>query len=553
MKRLIRCILLASALTACIKNDIPYPVVECTVESIAAEGLSGEPTIDFAARKVTLPLEETTNIEAVEITDCKITDEAGSSVEIVGCHDLSTPLYVTLSIYQDYPWTIEAQQTIPRIFTVEGQVGATQWNLENRTAKAYVGFEDMSQVRVTALKLGPRDITTMTYIDGVVLDETNLDLLNFTKAEPRIDVTYHSYDKDWHLSVEYTDIKATFSKIAPWTHSAWLYAEGLSGTKLGFRYREEGTDEWIDVPEESVTVEGGAFSAQIRGLQPQTRYEAVAYSNDDLSPTEFFITEAALPLPNSGFEAWSQSSSIVYPYAAGDTPFWDSGNKGSATVKKTICEGRPEPRPGSEGTLAAYLESTFASVAGIGKFAAGNIFVGTYAETIGTNGKINFGRPFATHPIALRCWVKYIQGRIDQVDKVPAGSSLAKGDPDTGTIYIALGTWTAAEYGGTDESPLQVYTKDLSTFFNKEGKDVVGYGELLLNETVGEWRQITIPIEWRDSQTVPTHLMIVCSASKYGDYFTGSTQSRMWLDDFELIYDYADLDAGFSASYQMKN
>ena len=547
MKRLGLYILLASALTACIENDIPYPVVECTVERIAAEGLAGEPAIDFAARKVTLPLEETTDIRAVEITECKITDEAdvtdsdGNIVELVGRHNLTAPLHVNLSIYQDYPWTIEAQQTIPRIFTVEGQVGATQWNLESRTAKAYVGFEDMSQVRVTALKLGPRDITTMTYIDGVVLNDTNLDLLNFSNADPRIDVICHGDSEEWHLSVEYTDVKVTFASIAPWTHSAWLRADGLSGTKLGFRYREEGAGEWLEVPEASVTVEGGSFSAQVRGLQPQTRYEAVAYSNDDLSTTEIFTTEAALPLPNAGFEEWSQPGKILYPYAESAAPFWDSGNKGSATVNKTICEGRPEPRPGSEGKYAAYLESTFASVAGIGKFAAGNIFVGTYAETIGTNGKINFGRPFATHPIALRCWVKYIQGRIDQIDKVPPGSGLTKGDPDVGTIYIVMGTWTAAEYGGTDESPLQVYTKETSTFFNKDGKDVVGYGELLLNETVGEWRQITIPIEWRDTQSVPTHLMIVCSASKYGDYFTGSTQSRMWLDDFELVYDYADL------------
>ena len=36
---------------------------------------------------------------------------------------------------------------------------------------------------------------------------------------------------------------------------------------------------------------------------------------------------------------------------------------------------------------------------------------------------------------------------------------------------------------------------------------------------------------------VPTHLVLVCSASRYGDYFTGSRDSKMWVDDFELIYD----------------
>jgi len=542
MKRLWLSIL-TLALTGCIENDIPYPVVECVIKSIAAEGLSGDPIIDRATRTVTLPLEETTDIQNVVITACEITEEATASQEIEGRHNLMAPLYVTLSIYQDYPWTIQAQQIIPRIFTVAGQVGATEWDLADRTAKVYVGFEDLSHVEITGLKLGPVG-AGMSGTDIDELDESNFHLLSdFTTPNP-VYVTCHGRTETWHLSVEHTDIKVAFAGIAPWTHSAWLRADGLNGTKLGFRYREEGSEEWIEAAEESITIDGGSFSTQLRGLVPETRYQAIAYSNDDVSPIESFTTEAALPLPNGGFEAWSQPGKIIYPYAEGAQPFWDSGNKGSATVNKIVCEGRPEPRPGSDGTKSAYLESTFAAVAGIGKFAAGNIFVGTYTETIGTNGKINFGRPFATHPIALRGWVKYTQGQIDiDLSKVtmPPGQTLTEGDPDMGAIYIVMGAWTAAEYGGTDESPLQIYTKDLNTFFDKNGKDVIGYGELLLNETVGDWRQITIPIEWRDTQRTPTHMMIVCSASRWGDYFIGSTKSRMWLDDFELIYDYADL------------
>jgi hypothetical protein len=30
---------------------------------------------------------------------------------------------------------------------------------------------------------------------------------------------------------------------------------------------------------------------------------------------------------------------------------------------------------------------------------------------------------------------------------------------------------------------------------------------------------------------------VVCSSSKYGDYFTGGDGSIMYLDDFSLIYD----------------
>lgn len=528
----------ALALAGCIVNDIPYPLVVCRIESIEAEGLSGEPTIDADERLVILPLEETTDIQAVEITACTVTENATLSTPIVGRHNMRTPLYVNLSIYQDYPWTIEARQTIERKFAVEGQIGTTEWDTTARTAKAYVGFEDLSQVTVTALKLGPRDISTMSCTDVLELDDTNLDRLHdFSKGARRVDVTYHGHTKDWYLTVEYTEVKVRFSRIAPWTHSAWLHAEGLSGTKLGFRYRAAGTEEWTEVAQEELTAQNGTFSAQVRGLLPETDYEAVAYSNDDESEIEKFTTEAALPLPNAGFEEWSKPGRIIYPYLSEDQAFWDSGNKGSISAGETICEGSPDVRPGSAGVASACLSSRFASLMGIGKFAAGNIFIGTYAETVGTNGKVNFGRPFASRPSALSGWVKYTQGKIDRIDRQPDGMTLTTEDFDQGSIYVALGTWTAAEYGGTDQSPVQVFTKEPSTYFDKNAKDVVAYGELMLNETVGEWRRFTIELDYTTTSVVPTHLIIVCSASRWGDYFTGSTQSRMWLDDFELVWD----------------
>ncbi len=546
-------LLLAGLLSGCIVNDIPYPVVVCSVERIAAEGLSGEPTIDAAARRVILPLEETTDILAVEITECKVTDEAritvteGSqtSTQIVGTHEMAAPLYVTLSIYQDYLWTIEAQQTISRTFTVEGQIGATEWDLATLTAKVYVGFEDLSQVKVTALKLGPRDITTMTHIDDTVLDETNFDLLNFANGSCEVDVTYHGRTWEWYLEAEYTEVKVMFSGIDAWTHSAWLRADGLRGTKLGFRYREQGAEEWIEVPEEQLVFDGGSFSTQIKGLRPQTLYEAEAYSNDDTTQIETFTTEAPLLLPNCGFEEWSQPGKVIYPYATEADAFWDSGNKGSATAGTTICEGSPDIRPGSAGGTSAMLTSAFASVFGIGKFAAGNIFVGTYEKTDGTDGILNFGRPFATHPIALRGWMKYTQGQIDidlSKTEMPSGLTLTNDDMDEGSIYIALGTWTPEEDEGTAESPVQIRTKKANRkLFDKDNPRVMGYGEKILDKSVDEWQQFTIPIDWRDTGTTPTHLILVCSTSRWGDYFVGSTQSRLWLDDFELIYDYADL------------
>ena len=141
--------------------------------------------------------------------------------------------------------------------------------------------------------------------------------------------------------------------------------------------------------------------------------------------------------------------------------------------------------------------------------------------------------------------MKYTQGQIDIDLKniaMPPGLTLTNDDMDEGSIYIALGTWTPEEDEGTAESPVQIRTKKVTQkLFDKDNPRVMGYGELILDRTVGEWRQFTVPIDWRDTGTAPTHLVLVCSASRWGDYFVGSTQSCLWLDDFELIYDYADL------------
>ena len=147
----------------CIKNDLPYPVIELLITSLSVEGLEGEPVIDESARKVTLTLQEQTDIQNVVITDVAYSENATPSIDVVGTHDMRTPLQVTLSLYQDYVWEIEAVQNIERSFTVEGQIGSTEWNIASRTATAYVGVEDRSNIKVTSLKLAAADIATYQF------------------------------------------------------------------------------------------------------------------------------------------------------------------------------------------------------------------------------------------------------------------------------------------------------------------------------------------------------------------------------------------------------
>lgn len=526
--------------TGCIKNDIPYPVVKLAITSIAGEGFTVK-EIDPAQRIVTLTLDETTDIRNVRITQVAYTEGAQASVDLTASsHDMRVPVRLTLTLYQDYEWTIIAEQQINRTFTVAGQIGAPVIDAEKRSATAYVGKDiDRSKIDVTALRLEPEvyenGVNTTTY--SPTLEQLSGSSFETVRV---VDVSCHGRTEKWLLYVLPTDRSVALEATDAWSRVIWLYGSGVEGQKMGFRYRLAG-GEWQEVPD--VTVKGGSFTARL-AAEPETTYELLAYCGDEQTDPVSVTTDPEQALENGGFENWCTLDGIVYPYADGASPYWGTGNKGSKIANATLTD-KGDPRPGSSGQYSADLRSQFANIFGIGKFAAGNLFTGEYVMNAGMNGIITFGRPFTLRPTKLRIWVRYNRGVIDRVKSYPAGTEIKIGDNDNGHIYIALGTWSAEEYGkdstgkqrGSSASPICIDTRDVSTFFKSDGKDVIGYGEHVFKESVEEWTQITVPIEYRTTGTRPTHLMIVCSASRWGDYFTGSTQSEMWLDDFELLYD----------------
>ena len=52
------------------------------------------------------------------------------------------------------------------------------------------------------------------------------------------------------------------------------------------------------------------------------------------------------------------------------------------------------------------------------------------------------------------------------------------------------------------------------------------------------YEQFEIEIEYRSTAIIPTYIMVTCASSKYGDYFTGSTSSVLYVDQLSLDYDY---------------
>ncbi|WP_300798827.1 PCMD domain-containing protein [uncultured Alistipes sp.] len=552
----------ALALSACIRNDVPYPVVELQITDVRGEGFTvGK--VDLGNRQVTLQLDEQTDIRNVRIDDVtldakihsvtldkeQLLGKVQTSQPLTGTFDLRTPLYVTLSLYQDYDWTITAEQTIERRFAVEGQIGATTFDAENRIATATVGKEtDLAALTVTELKLGPADITTYS----PTLEElsgSNFETVRF------VDVTCHGRTEQWTLDVQRTDQSVTLRQADAWTRVIWLYGEGIAGSTMGFSYRKAGDEQWTriasDDADSPVEVTGGSFTLRLT-VEPLTTYEVKAFCGDEESAVRTLTTEGEQQLPNCDLETWSKPKNPWLPFASDDSgnpidPFWGSGNNGATVISSSDNLTTPvtDLHPEATGKYSARLESRYVVM----KLAAGNLFTGEFVGIRSlSHGIVNFGRPFTLRPTALRLWMKYTCGQIDNakdIGSVPVGESIQVGDYDTGSIYIALGTWTKEEYGygkdhelfGTDESPVSIDTRDASTFFDPNGKDVIGYGGRYFHESVDEWTQITIPIEYSATDKRPTHIVVVCSASRLGDYFTGSRNSRMWIDDIELLYD----------------
>ena len=68
---------------------------------------------------------------------------------------------------------------------------------------------------------------------------------------------------------------------------------------------------------------------------------------------------------------------------------------------------------------------------------------------------------------------------------------------------------------------------------------IIGYGDLLIEQSQSSWKQVDIQIHYRDkyASEKPNVLILTASASYRGDYFEGSTDSNLYLDDIEFIYE----------------
>lgn len=280
-------------------------------------------------------------------------------------------------------------------------------------------------------------------------------------------------------------------------------------------------------------------------------YWIASDENTDLTcPKQAFSIVAPTTVPNLGFDKWCTLSgssptgnkNYTSPNENSSNVFWESGNLGAASASKTLTYSTDNIAiTGSE--KAAVLKSQWAGMLGFGAFAAGSVFSG-YPTSVTTSGAtLQYGRPYQGFPTHFRGYYKYTPGTIDYYgDKTPA-DGLKKGEKDQCVIHIALSTKQHTVISTT--SQVVPYPFDDPSVF-AYGTYVSGTTEDTTGETASQeiqngYAPFKITLNYKTA-TMPTgdfYILIVASSSRYGEYFTGSTGSEMYIDEFSLDYEYS--------------
>ncbi len=325
-----------------------------------------------------------------------------------------------------------------------------------------------------------------------------------------------------------------------WTSQATLSGGIISAgaSEYGFLYRAAASRADGDWQKAVGEVSGNTVTATITGLTPGSRYEYKVYADDFISADiKSFTTDSEQQLPNAGFEEWNTSSKTYLICTDASSMFWDSGNHGSSKMGKNVTQ--PDETVKHTGQRSIKMESQFVGIGTIGAFAAGNMFVGEFLGTENTTkGILGWGRPWTTRPKALKGYIKYSPQAITHVDSdnLP---DVHSGDMDSGILYIALVDDSHKSYQSYKSYPWIVRTADPANWlFSKDKPNVIAYGERIFTEaTAGDGMiEFEIPIEYYKTDIKPSNIIVVASASRYGDYYTGGQSSTMWLDDLQLVY-----------------
>lgn len=356
-----------------------------------------------------------------------------------------------------------------------------------------------------------------------------------------VDESTKTYTYTWEIAKKASIVLETYNPAVTST-SATLKGKvaGKDSTydvkNLSLQWKAQGAADWTTLSNDKLTIDSeDNISYELTGLTTGTTYvfRLIYQNGDDLiksTEKEFIPTEAEPQeqLYNAGFENWWNDGKITYANEQGKS-YWCTSNNGSAGVmgaKYNVTTGITD---GAFNGTSAQLKSTKVVIA----FAAASLFTGEFDGMIGTSGaKLTWGVPFQSRPSALKGYMKYATGGINNGTQPKDVGAPAKGENDECQIFCALLTEQLKVANAANNDGYQL-SYDIDW---QNDSRVIAYGQLTQNTADSDWKQFNIPLKYYSLTTKPSYMVIVCSSSKWGDYFYGSTSAKLLLDDFEFEY-----------------
>ena len=430
--------------------------------------------------------------------------------------------------------SFEASRGIGSLVISHNDAGLTALGLPRWTD--LVTTQDLSAIRATGI--------TCNAVDFGTTDVQSIDLTSFIshlpvgsyKFQTTLVDTRNAYNMVNYNITIIPPVESRAVGATPWARFAIL--EGVWYTvdrpeSLRVQYRKNTSANWIDATD-YVTYDEATktIKAEVWSLDAGSSYVFRTVTDTDITkeqngevslPVVSFTTIGSPTVPNLSFDNWYKDGEAWMPNSSSSNHVWDSANPGTASLG--VCPTEPDESDVVRGK-AARLKSSKA----MGQFAAGNIYIGKFGKVSGVGAEIDWGYGFNGRPLALRGYYKYNPKAIDFTK--PPYTSLA-GTTDNCSIEIYLVNWTAMFHINTSKK----------IFLPKDDPSIIAYGSLYSDVNDSAYKQFTIPIQYRRTNETPTYIVISAAASRYADYFTGGEGSVLRIDEFELVYDPAQLTA----------
>lgn len=297
----------------------------------------------------------------------------------------------------------------------------------------------------------------------------------------------------------------------------------------------------------------GNVSALVTGLSAGNySYSLASIDNADMTCESVdFSLSAPSEVPNINFEDWgtrskkkvvgSGNATFISPNADSDAVYWDSGNWGAVAGSEILTQSTAVVAT-ETSKKAAMLTSKWAGVLSWGAFAAGSIYSGE-AQSVGTDGAVlKYGQSYQGYPTHLRGYYKYTPGKIDYYgDKTPS-DGLKMNEQDECLIYIALSTKQHEVISKTNQVVPYPFNDESVFAYGSyiSGKTENKTGETPVESIKEGYAPFKIKLNYKAvvPKTGSFYILIVATSSRYGEYFTGSTSSVMYVDEFSLDYEY---------------